>query len=343
MKRRPVMAVNFFEGGALTFALAFAAVLSGCSGGAEWRQARGAVWNTVYTITYEGNRDMSDSIQRIFREVELSLSPFNDSSLVSRVNRCETTATDSLLRHVFMVSSEVCRRSGGRFDPTVSPAVNLWKFGYTGKVGAEESWEPSQAEIDSVMAYVGILDCRIDSAGAVHKKHPLTTFNFSAVTKGYACDLIADMLRRNGVENAMVEIGGEVAVRGSSPRGGLWRLQIDAPVEEMDGVPSHERLETVEVTDCGVATSGNYRNFHQSSRGKVGHTIDPLTGQPCSSPLLSVTVIAPSCAEADAYATAAMASPGVEEAASMLSSASLRGMLVSAVPGDSLFTVRRVE
>ena len=126
------MAANFFVGGALTLALAFVAVLSGCSGGPEWRQARGAVWNTVYTITYEGNRDMSDSIQRIFREVELSLSPFNDSSLVSRINRGETTATDSLMRHVFMVSSEVCRRSGGRFDPTVSPAVNLWKFGYTG-------------------------------------------------------------------------------------------------------------------------------------------------------------------------------------------------------------------
>ncbi|MDE5625602.1 MAG: FAD:protein FMN transferase, partial [Muribaculaceae bacterium] len=122
---------------------------------------------------------MSDSIQRIFHEVELSLSPFNDSSLVSRINRGETMATDSLMRHVFTVSSEVCRRSGGRFDPTVSPAVNLWKFGYTGKVGAEESWEPSQAEIDSVMEYVGILACRIDQAGAMPKTHPRPPYNFS--------------------------------------------------------------------------------------------------------------------------------------------------------------------
>ncbi len=318
-------------------------LLSGCSRGAEWRRADGAVWNTVYTITYESERDMSDSIQEVFRMVEMSLSPFNDNSLVSRVNRGETSETDTLLRRVFLLSSDICRHSGGRFDPTVSPAVNLWKFGYTGKVGADENWEPSRQEIDSVMEYVGILDCSVDEDGRIEKKHPLTTFNFSAVTKGYACDLIAEMLLRNGVENSMVEIGGEVTVRGSSPRGGLWRLQIDAPVED-EGAPTHRRLDTVDVTDCGVATSGNYRNYHQSSRGRVGHTIDPLTGEPCSSRLLSVTVIAPTCAEADAYATAAMASPGVDAADSILSVAGLRGIIVYAA-SDSVapFSVRKVE
>lgn len=303
--------------------------LTGCGERKEWRHASGAVWNTVYNITYEANRDMSDSIQAVYRRVENSLSPFNDSSLISRINRCETDSTDELVRHVFAVSSEVGQQSGGRFDPTISPAVNLWKFGYTGKVAPDEKWEPTRRQIDSVLFSVGIADCQIDSFGKIHKKTPQTTFNFSAVTKGYACDLVADMLQRNGAKNLMVEIGGEVTVRGENPRGAMWRLQIDAPVEQPD-VPTHQRLETIDVTDCGVATSGNYRNYHESSRGKVGHTIDPQTGEPCRNDILSVTVIAPTCGEADAYATAAMASPTSHYADSILVAAGLKGIIVTA-------------
>lgn len=301
--------------------------LSGCGRPREWRQQRGAVWNTVYTITYEADHDCGDSIQAVFRQVEASLSPFAGQSLVSRVNRNEDVAADSLLRRVFEVSVEVCRNSGGRFDPTVSPVVNLWKFGYTGKVDPAESWEPSAAQIDSAMRYVGMLDCSLSVSGRIVKKDTGTTFNFSALTKGYACDLVADMLSRNGARNAMVEIGGDVAVRGVNPRGGKWRLQIDAPVEDADA-PVHEQLEVIDVSECGVATSGNYRNYHQSSRGKVGHTIDPATGYPQVSDLLSVTVVAPSCIIADAYATAAMASPSAAVADSVLSRAGLDAIIV---------------
>lgn len=324
---------------AASTALAAAMSLTSCGGGTQWRQSSGAVWNTVYNITYEADRDLSDSIQAVFRKVEMSLSPFNDGSLVSKVNRGEEVVADTLFRRVFDTSSQVCAKSGGRFDPTVSPVVNLWKFGYTGKVGADESWEPSQAQIDSALAFVGMLDCGIDDGGVIHKKHPSTTFNFSAVTKGYACDLIAAMLRRNGAKGAMVEIGGDVALFGHSPRGDKWRLQIDAPVDEADGVPVHQRLEVLEVTDCGVATSGNYRNYHQSAGGRVGHTIDPGSGRPCVTPLLSVTVVAPTCAEADAWATAAMASPSVSFADSILSAASLRALMVTA-HGDGFATHR---
>jgi thiamine biosynthesis lipoprotein len=312
-----------------------AMMFSGCNRAKEWRQNNGAVWNTVYTITYEADRDLSDSIQMVFRQVENSLSPFNEGSLVSRINRNETVATDSLLRYVFRMSSVICLRSGGKFDPTVSPVVNLWKFGYTGKVDADSVWEPSAGQIDSAMQFVGIRDCRILPDGKIVKKSAGTTFNFSAITKGYACDLVADMLQRNGAENMMVEIGGEVTVRGHNPRGDAWRLQVDTPKVE-DGAPSHEAIDIIEVTDCGVATSGNYRNYHQSTHGRVGHTIDPVSGQPCVTPLLSVTVIAPTCAEADAYATAAMASPTVAFADSILRSANLRAILVTANPDSTL-------
>jgi thiamine biosynthesis lipoprotein len=315
-------------------------VTSGCEKQKEWQQSNGAVWNTLYNITYQADRDLSDSIQAVFRRVEDSLSPFNQASLISRINRNETAETDTLLRYVFGVSSDVCRKSGGRFDPTVSPIVNLWKFGYTGKVDPNATWEPTVDQIDSAMQYVGIRDCAINSDGTIRKKSPGTTFNFSAITKGYACDLVADMLMRNGAENVMVEIGGEVAVRGESPRGGKWRLQLDAPKVD-DGVPEHEALEVIEVSDCGVATSGNYRNYHQSSRGRVGHTIDPVSGYPCVTALLSATVIAPTCGEADAYATAAMASPSVAFADSILRCAGVKAILVTASP-DSTFHIHQI-
>lgn len=314
----------------LATATATAALLlaEGCSPRKEWRRESGAVWNTTYNITYRADRDMTDSIQGIFRQVENSLSPFNPSSLISRINRGETAQTDSLIRGVFGISQDVWLRSGGKFDPTVSPVVNLWKFGYTGKVGSDQSWEPTPAQLDSAMRFVGLGDCSVSAAGMMEKKHPSTTFNFSAVTKGYACDLIGEMLRRNGGEDYMVEIGGDVAVAGVNPRGGRWRLQVDAPVVSADK-PVHEAMRVMEVTDCGIATSGNYRNYHQSSRGRVGHTIDPVSGQPVESDILSVTVVAPTCGQADAWATAAMASPTVAYADSILRGAGLKALIVT--------------
>lgn len=317
-------------GAVVALCLLVATLMSGCAGRGDWRLAEGAVWNTTYRITYRAERDMADSIMTVFRQVENSLSPFNGKSLISRINRNETDSTDILLRRVFAISSDVCRESGGRFDPTVSPLVNLWKFGYTGKVAPDSVWEPTQARIDSALQYVGLPDCAITPEGRIRKKSSGTTFNFSAVTKGYACDLMLDMLRRNGVKDAMVEIGGEVAVGGQSPRGDSWRLQIDTPVFSADSIV-HQALEIIEVRDCGVATSGNYRNYHQSSAGRVGHTIDPRSGRPVKSPFLSVTVIASGCGEADAYATALMATPSRAVAEDIISRGNgLRVMLVEA-------------
>lgn len=301
----------------LAISVLIISLLTGCSEGGEWRLAEGGVWNTTYRITYRADRDMTDSIMDVFRRVENSLSPFNDKSLISRINRNETDAVDSLLRRVFYISKYVCMESEGRFDPTVSPLVNLWKFGYTGKVAPDSVWEPTAEQIDSALQYVGLGACFISADGRLHKKSPGTTFNFSAVTKGYACDLILEMLRRNGAEDAMVEIGGEIATAGRSPRGDKWRLQIDSPMFDADSVV-HQALEIIEVENCGVATSGNYRNYHQSSRGRVGHTIDPVGGRPVESRFLSVTVVAPTCAYADAYATALMATPSREQADSLI-------------------------
>lgn len=312
---------------------------TGCGRRNEWRQAEGAVWNTMYHIVYDSPADMTDSIQQIFHEIEMSLSPFNEQSVVSRLNHGEDVIVDADFRNVFTLSKEINAKTDGLFDPTVSPVINLWKFGYTGKVDNEEAWEPTDAEIDSALSLVGIGRCRIAGGGHIERMSPGVTFNFSAITKGYACDRIAAMLQRNGATGVMVEIGGEIALVGKNPQGEEWRIQIDTPEVETD-VPQHERLEVVQVTDCGIATSGNYRNYHQSSQGRVGHTISPLTGRPVMGEVLSVTVIAPTCADADAYATAAMACGNAAVAAKMLNDNGLQGIIVSASPTGGFVVVQ---
>ena len=192
--------------------------------------------------------------------------------------------------------------SGGCYDPTVAPLVNLWGFGYK-----KAAVEPRQEQIDSALRLVGIGRCTLEG-DRIKKLDPSTEFDFSSITKGYACDLIGEMLRRNGCSDYLVEIGGEVAVSGKNPQGEKWRIMIDAPVEN-DTAVVHKRLSVIAVTDCGVATSGNYRNFKKTSSGKRWHTISPSTGRPARSTTLSATVIAPDAMMADALATACMAMP----------------------------------
>lgn len=273
----------------------------GCKGPRRYRTAHGGMWNTFYHITYCSDTDLHDSIIAVMKKVENSLSPFATTSLISRINRREKARADTMLRQVFAESVRVNRLSGGAFDPTVAPLVNLWGFGY--KPGDDE---PSQAAIDSLLRLVGIDSCAILADGAVVKKHPLTEFNFSAITKGYGCDMVGQMLRRNGVDDYMVEIGGEIASAGRNAHGGEWRIMIDAPVES-DSVPVHQGLAMISVTDCGIATSGNYRNYRETGSGRAWHTISPVSGRPALTNLLSATVVAPTCMTADALATSCMA------------------------------------
>lgn len=286
-------------------------IISSCSRAQEWRISEGAVWHTTYRIVYDSPVSLDDSVTAIFNAVDRSLSPFNPISLISRINRNETNETDSLIDRVMDVSQIVNRESHGRFDPTVAPLVNLWGFG-TDKQARQRAetdsagFTVSQTQIDSALTMVGIADCHISNS-RISKKHPATSFNFSAVTKGYACDLVADMLMRNNVENFMVEIGGEVVVAGHNPEHRQWHIQVDAP--DTTAPDSHNSLRILAVTNCGIATSGNYRNYHDTSRyGRFGHTIDPVKGTPVTTNLLSATIIAPTAAMADAWATACMAS-----------------------------------
>lgn len=289
--------------------------LTACDGNkTEWRNEDGSVWNTTFHISYRNFEPLTDSIFACFDRIDSSLSVFNDSSIVSRINRNEIVSVDDDFKNVFNLAKEVSGKSWGKFDPTVAPLVDAWGFGrQKGRVSS-----PSSEQIAELLEYIGIDNCFIDEEGTVLKKSPYTSFNFSAIAKGYACDIIASMFFRNGIDNFLIEIGGEIRVAGKNSRGTDWVVQIDAPIASHD--VTHERYGTVNVTDCGIATSGNYRNFYTDENGDtLGHTIDPATGYPVITDLLSATVIAPSTMLADAIATACMAlgSEKGEELASM--------------------------
>ena len=303
----------------------FIAILlfTSCVGGNKHYKAEGVAWNTQYHITYSASKPLNDSIQPILREVELSLSPFCPNSLITRINKGEDAEVDSMLAKVFDTSKQVNTWSKGMFDPTVSPIINLWGFGYKNYGKA-----PTQLQIDSALCYVGIDSCFIVD-NRIKKKHPRTEFNFSAITKGYGCDMIGTMMQRNGCNDFMIEIGGDMLIAGKNSQGKLWRVMIDAPIDNDTSI-THSKAAVIEVTNCGIATSGNYRNFKKSSEGKkIGHTINPKTGQPVATSTLSATVIAPNAMMADALATACMAMPQHEALKMIESIPSTSAMLIT--------------
>lgn len=296
------------------------------------RQMSGAAWGTTYHINYAADSDLSDRVLEQIQQVDAELSPFNPSSNLSKINNGEDVAASEMLRQVFALSQRVCSISGGAFDPTLAPLINLWGFGY--KRGASDV--PSQQAIDSALQSVGIMQCSISPAGRIVKKSPQTEFNFSAVAKGYGVDRIASALRQAGCTDYMVEVGGEIALSGHNPRGEKWRIQIDAPVFDGPDNSTHQPMGVVQITDCALATSGNYRNYRPTAEGMAAHTISPVTGKPVLTNTLSCTIIAPTCALADALATAVMAMPADQAAAMIERQPDVQALIITAT--DTLAT-----
>lgn len=296
-----------------------AAALSSCNRGPAFRQEQGIVWNTIYHISYESEQDLSDSIISVFNEIDASLSPFNGNSTVTKINENKTTDVDVHFRAVYEESLNVNRETEGAFDPTLAPLIRAWGFGQ----GHEVS--PDTLRLDSLLQITGIGKTRLTDAGLI-KEDPRMEFNFSALAKGYGVDCVARMLERNGVANYLVEVGGEIRCGGHNPDGRLWTVGIDRPEA---GAAYGETVLTVSVTDAAIATSGNYRNYQESGGRRFGHTISPTSGRPVETDVISATVIAPGCMEADALATSCMV-VGSEAALSLCSRLGVAVMLVKA-------------
>ncbi|MGN0237048.1 MAG: FAD:protein FMN transferase [Lepagella sp.] len=286
--------------------------------GKEYRTNEGMIWHTSYHITYSSDRDMGDSIMATLRGVDRSLNVFDGTSLVSRANDGDSVEVDGHYIRVYEKSREIHRMSGGAFDPTLGPLITAWGFGKGHKATSDT------LRIDSLMQIVGIAKTRLEGNRLV-KGDRRIEFNYSAIAKGYGCDCVAEMLERNGISDYMVEIGGEIRCAGESPTGQGWRVSIDRPVrsERVD----HSSQCIIEITDRGMATSGNYRNYHQEGGKIYGHTISAKTGRPTLTDVLSATVVSGSSMEADGLATAMMAM-GSERAKALADSLKLPVMLI---------------
>ena len=294
--------------------VAIVSVLAFCKRDAEdvtFRRNSGFVFGTSYNITYQSAEDYETEIKAVMDSVDLSLSPFNKNSIISAVNENKDVEVDDNFINVFTLAKEVNAKTDGAFDITVAPLVNAWGFGF------KDGKFPNAREIDSLRAIVGLEKVRLEGRKVI-KADRRIMLDCSAIAKGYAVDKVAEMLGRKGVSNYLVEIGGEIVARGHNAKNKEWSIGITKPVD--DSLSLNNSLQnTITITDCAIATSGNYRNYYIKDGHKYSHTIDPKTGYPAETDLLSVTIIAKTCAEADAYATGFMTS-GRQKALAILKS-----------------------
>lgn len=281
-------------------------MFTACTKQKQYFEESGSVFHTIYHIKYEGSEILTEKIDAEFQKFNLSLNPFNPNSIISKVNRNEPIEVDDWFIEVFNRAKEVSDHSEGIFDITCAPLVNLWGFGFS----KMDSVTPQM--IDSIKQFVGYQKIRLDGRKVV-KDDSRILLNCSAIAKGYASDVIARLLEREGIENYMVEIGGEVTMKGVNQNGKCWRIGINKPEDDSTGV-KNDIEEVVQLCKKGgVATSGNYRNYYVKDGKKYAHTIDPRTGYPSEQSILSATIVAEDCITADAYATAFMAM-GLEKA-----------------------------
>jgi thiamine biosynthesis lipoprotein len=244
-------------------------------------EERGTVFHTLYTIKYQSSTVLTDKINAELQAFDLSLNPFNPNSILAKVNLNEEVEVDQWFTEVFNKAMEVSERSNGYFDVTAAPLINLWGFGF------ERMDSISPEVIDSLKAFVGYQKVRLQGKRIV-KDDPRLKLNFSAIAKGYACDVIAALLEREGVNNYMVDIGGEIAAKGKNQRGNCWQIGINEPEDDITALTNTYKEIIRLCSKCGLATSGNYRNFYIRDGNKYGHTIDPVTGYPAEQDRKSV-------------------------------------------------------
>ncbi len=269
----------------------------------------GEVMGTTYSVkvvarTREQQSAASEAalartVQQALDAVDRSMSTYKPNSELSRFNDgpvAQDVAISNALRDVLSVAFDVHDRSGGAFDVTVGPLVERWGFGAKGELVEV----PSQAELDELQRRLGHEHLSFDAqASTLRKDRAELRVDLSAVAKGYGVDRAAAALQEAGWHDFLVEVGGEVRVAGETEAGRAWRLAVEKPSATQRAI-----FEVIELSDGALATSGDYRNFTVVDGTRYSHTIDPSTARPVTHRLASVSVLAETCAEADALATA---------------------------------------
>lgn len=289
-------------------------------------QMLGTTLHMVADVRGVSAQELYAAAMRLDAEAKASMSIYDPASLLSRLNRNETDSVDRHIAFNLHLADSIAALSDGRYDVTVKPLVEAW--GFAGKEYAENP------DIDSILRFVGREKVRIEN-GRLVKTDPRVQLDFNSIAKGYTVDLLAAMLEAYGARNYIVDIGGEIRCRGVNRQGEAWRVGIETPFDGnmTNGEYLHKRIG---MTEGGLATSGNYRRFRLDENGqKIAHTIDPRTGRSAVSRLLSVTVAAPTCAEADALGTMLLAMGADDALAAVKRMPSLKVYFILAGGGDA--------
>lgn len=259
----------------------------------------GTTYNVKWVAKDASNKlEVKAAIDQKLLQVNQSMSTYIDESELSVFNKGNISqwyqVSDGLLA-VLNLSNQISKSSAGRFDVTVGPLVNLWGFGPDGRI----EHAPTAEEINELKPRIGFNKLEIDVVNKRIRRLSPIYVDLSAVAKGYGVDVVANTLEEYGVTSYLVEIGGELRIRGAKPNNTDWLIAVEVPDASERQIQS-----VIAPGDKGVATSGDYRNYFEENGMRFSHTIDPRTAQPITHKLASVTVVADTAAQADAYATA---------------------------------------
>ena len=257
--------------------------------------AQGGTYHIVYKDPLKEDFNLKDSLNLYFEQINKSVNGYDTLSLISRFNNGEEIEVDPIFTDIFYDSYKVYEESEGYFDVSAAPLFNAWGFGFKNKE------KITQQKIDSILTYVGMDKIYIEGKKLI-KKHPDIKLNFNAIAQGYTCDYIGDKLLSMGIDNFLIEVGGEVLCMGLNANNEEWRIGIDKPIDG-NFLPGQSLEAIILLSNKGLVTSGNYRKYYIEEGEKYSHTINPKTGYPVKHNLLSVTVIADNATLADAYAT----------------------------------------
>lgn len=262
----------------------------------------GEAQGSTYHIKYIAERDenLKPAIDSILEVIDLSMSTYRPDSAISKINQGDTmVVVDEHFRKVFEASQQIWQESEGLFDPTVGVLVNAWGFG---KQKISEADLPTDKKIDSLRKYVGFDKVALTEKNLIKKRYTEILFDFNAIAQGYTSDVVANYLSVRGIKNYIVEIAGEMYLKGKNTvEDKSWTIGVENPLKPLD---DRDLVATIQFTNQGLATSGNYRKVWTDSNGrKYVHSINPLTGRATQSDVLSATVVAPSTMLADGYAT----------------------------------------
>ena len=300
----------------------------------NYKRIQGDAFGTTYQVIVQSESNSSkikQSIDSIFEVVNNSMSTYRSNSIISKVNQSQNPVkVDSHFTEVFKKSKDIWKLSNGYFDPTAGSIVNLYGMGPNNKIQSINEYK-----IDSVMQYVGLDKVYLNQQNFIVKTDKNVYIDFNAIAKGYSVDLIKDLLININSNNFLIEVGGELITMGVSEKNKKWKVAIQNPVD------LNSYYSEITLDGMSLATSGNYRKFRIDSETGVryAHIVNPINGQSMSNNILSASVIANSCIEADAWATSLMLMDPMEAIEIINNIANIEVLILTAI-NDQIIPIK---